>query len=66
MAQWVKDLVVSLPWLRSLLWLGFNLWTLPHPEGVAKKPKTETRNTSETSCVESQCFHCILSFTFRK
>ena len=26
MAQWVKDSVLSLQWLRLLLWLGFNLW----------------------------------------
>ena len=26
MAQWVKDLVLSLLWLGSLLWHGFNPW----------------------------------------
>ena len=26
MAQWVKDLVLSLPWLMSLLWCGFDPW----------------------------------------
>ena len=25
-AQWVKDPVLSLQWLRSLLWRGFNPW----------------------------------------
>ena len=24
--QWVKDLALSLWWLRSLLWHGFGLW----------------------------------------
>ena len=27
MAQWVKELVLSLLWLRLLLQLEFNLWT---------------------------------------
>ena len=28
MARWVKDLVLSVPWLQSLLWHGgFSLWT---------------------------------------
>ena len=26
MAQWVKDLLLSLQWLRLLLWLGFYSW----------------------------------------
>ena len=26
-AQWVKDLVLSLLWLRSLLWPGFHPWS---------------------------------------
>ena len=26
MARWVKDLVLSLLWLGSLLWRGFNSW----------------------------------------
>ena len=25
-AQWVKDLALSLLWLKLLLWLGFDLW----------------------------------------
>ena len=24
--HWVKDLMLSLQWLRLLLWLGFDLW----------------------------------------
>lgn len=27
-AQWIKDLLLSLLWLRSLLWCGFNPWPL--------------------------------------
>ena len=26
MAQWVKDLVLSLQWLELLLWQGFDPW----------------------------------------
>ena len=26
MAHWVKDLALSLLWLRSLLWCGFSPW----------------------------------------
>ena len=26
MAQWVKDLALSLQWLGSLLWCGFDPW----------------------------------------
>ena len=33
MAQWVKDLALSLQWLRSLLWHRFDSWprNLPMP-----------------------------------
>ena len=39
MAQQIKGLTVSLPRLRSLLWLGFDPWPqeLPHAVGMAKK-----------------------------
>ena len=38
MTQWVKDLLLSLKWLGSLLWYGFNPWTgaLSYAMGVAK------------------------------
>lgn len=36
-AQWVKDLVLSLLWLGSLLWCRFDL--CPHAEGMAKRKK---------------------------
>ena len=39
MAQWVKDLVLSLQQLRSLLWHGFDPWprNFHMPGGEAKK-----------------------------
>ena len=41
-AQQVKDLVLSLQQLRSLLWCQFDLWPqeLPHVMGAAKKKST--------------------------
>ena len=30
--QWVKDQVLSLQWLRSLLWRGFNPWLWVEPK----------------------------------
>ena len=38
-AQWVEELVLSLLWLRSLLWHGFDPWPreCPHAVGEAKK-----------------------------
>ena len=43
MVQQVKDLVLSLLWLRSLLWHEFNPWPqeLLHDVGVAKKTKSD-------------------------
>ena len=42
MAQWVKDLVLSLQWLGLLLWRGFDPWELLHAMGTAKnKGKNE-------------------------
>ena len=39
MVQWVKDLVLSLPWLWLLLWSGFDPWPggFPCAESSAKK-----------------------------
>ena len=39
----VKDLALSLLWLRLLLWCTFHPWPgdLPHALGVAKKRKTQ-------------------------
>ena len=40
----VKNLAMSLQWLGSLLWCGFNPWPrnfyMPHAMGAAKKIKT--------------------------
>ena len=37
MAQWVKELALSLQWLGLLLWVRFNSWPwkLPHAMGAA-------------------------------
>ena len=39
MEQQIKDLVLSLQWLRLLVWRGFSPWhkELPHATGTAKK-----------------------------
>ena len=37
--QWVKDLVVSLLWLRAMAWVRFLAPELPHAAGMAKKEK---------------------------
>ena len=37
MVQWVKDPVLSLQWLRSLPWHGFDPWL----KGTAKKIRKE-------------------------
>ena len=44
MAQWIKDLVLSLHRLRSLLWCKFGPWPqeLPHAMGTAKRKKMLT------------------------
>ena len=45
-AQWVKDLVLSLQQLELLLWHGFNAWPqnchMPHARGTAKQTKKPT------------------------
>ena len=39
MAQWVKDLVVLLPWLgvTALVWVRSLAWECPYAMSVAKK-----------------------------
>lgn len=39
MLLWVKDLVLSLPWLRWLLWahIKFLAWELMHAAGTAQQ-----------------------------
>ena len=40
-----KDPVLSLQWLRSLLWLRFDPWLeLPHAVGTEKERKKTTNN----------------------
>ena len=45
MAQQVKDPVLSLQWLGSVLWLGLDPWPMeiPHATGVAKKQNKPTK-----------------------
>ena len=46
-AQKVKDLVLSLQWLRSLLWHGFNPWPrsfcMPQERSEEEEAKNRTR-----------------------
>ena len=46
MAQWVKDLVLSLPWLWLLLWHRFSYWPreFPHAMDMANKKKKVKRS----------------------
>lgn len=46
MAQWVKDPVPSLPWLRSLPWQGFDSWPKTFHMMQAWQKKKTPRNTS--------------------
>ena len=48
-AQWVKDLALSLQHLESLLWRQFNPWPgeLLHATGMAKKAKDLNRHFSK-------------------
>ena len=45
---WLKDLVLSRQWLRSLLWLGFNPWpgNFPVPWAQPKKNKQKQKQNS--------------------
>ena len=47
-AQPVKDPVLSLLWLKSLMWHRFNPWPqkLLHVGGTAKKKKKKKRNNT--------------------
>ena len=39
MAQWIKDLALSLLWLKSLLWRWFSPWPWKFFVGVARKKR---------------------------
>ena len=43
MVQWVKDLILSLQWLRLLLWLIFDLWPGKFHRLWAKKAKEKRK-----------------------
>ena len=48
MAQRVKDLALSLQWLRLLLWCGFDPWPweFAHAENAGKKKKKKKNQIS--------------------
>ena len=46
MAQWVKDLVVSLRWLGFLVQVQSLAWELPHAMSVAKIKKKIKKKSS--------------------
>ena len=48
MAQQVKNPALTLLWLRSLLWHGFNLWPKNHHLCVQSKKK---KDTNELICI---------------
>ena len=63
-AQWVKDLVLSLQQLRSLLWCGFHpwprnfcmLWVQPKKQTnkqTNKQKKTKKTDERKTLCCDS-------------
>ena len=49
MAPWVKDLVVSLQWLRSLLWCRFDPWP-GNFHMLLVQPKKKKEKTQVASC----------------
>ena len=56
MAQWAKDLALSLPWCEFDLWCGFDPW--PYAMGVAKKNVVYLSN--EISLHKKNFFHFLL------
>ena len=57
MARWVKDLVLSLLWLRSLLWFGFDPWLenfcLLSVQPKKKKKKRKKKSVSSNSFLQA-------------
>ena len=53
-AQEVKDLALSLQWLGSALWLGFNPW--PQNFHMQKKKKKVVRMTSKSASSAYMCY----------
>ena len=58
---------MSLRWLRSLLWCGFDPWPreLPHAVSVAQK-KTEKRKSIVLSCILGTCINNTSVMMFKK
>ena len=48
-AQRVKDLALSLQWLGSLLWFGFDRWPwgIPHARSITQKKKQNKKKTKQ-------------------
>ena len=57
MAQWFKDLALSLLWLRLLLWYGFDPWPqeILHALGAAKKEKRRRWGWGDKAILKSDC-----------
>lgn len=58
MAQWVKDLVLSLQQLGMLLWHGFHPWpgTFHMPWVQPKKKLLVSHSHSEFNAVKKRCY----------
>ena len=50
-AWWVKDLALSLLWLRSLLWCGFDPWPGHFSMAQAQPKKKKKKGAYEADCV---------------
>lgn len=48
MVHWVKDLALSLLWLETLLWRGFDSWFLS-AEGEAKKKQRNKEKQQQSN-----------------
>ena len=62
-AQWVKDLALSLLWLRSLLWYKFDLWSgnfhmlkvRPNQTPTKKKQRKKENSVMIVLCQSTCC-----------
>ena len=59
-AQWVKDLVLSLQWLGLLLWLGFSLWPRHfHMAPMQPKKHKQKRHIGRDTLLFHWIFLCL-------
>ena len=61
MVQWVEDLVLSLHWLRSILWHGFDPWPGNFHMPWVQPPKKTNKNLKK-SCYMNLLFFPVLFF----